>query len=336
MLLTSPSRDIFFSKNDPQDLRWGEIALNSTLPQTIKLVGYSDSRGVFLNGGRSGAEQAPSWIRKYFYKMTPTEKQLEQFNRQYGFMDLGDWCINSNSNQINQASQDHLQVSQDHLQASQDLLKDQTQIINHLKSTPYNKLISLGGGHDYGFVDGTLFLEKNKISPLRPVIINFDAHLDVRPFDGVKVHSGTPFFRLLEDYKNTFEFFELGLQKQCNSPNHWNFAQRDHKAHCYSIDQLRTTESLSELKNKLLKFKNHPCFLSIDIDVFSSALAPGCSQSWGQGMNWLEFKEIFSLIVKNLDIQNLGVYEVSPPLDSDHRTSKLAAEIIYHFIEDCQ
>ncbi len=56
--------------------------------------------------------------------------------------------------------------------------------------------ISLGGGHDYGYGDGAGFIEGHLIAgQRRPLILNFDAHLDVRPIDR-GFTSGTPFFRI--------------------------------------------------------------------------------------------------------------------------------------------
>ncbi|MEK7355711.1 MAG: arginase family protein, partial [Bdellovibrionota bacterium] len=63
-----------------------------------------------------------------------------------------------------------------------------------------------------------------------------------------------------------------------------------------------------------------------------SAVAPGCSQSWATGLMPREFFATFELIVTRLDVRALGLYEVSPPLDQDDRTSKLAAQIAHHYI----
>ena len=58
----------------------------------------------------------------------------------------------------------------------------------------------------------------------------------------------------------------------------------------------------------------------------------GCSQSWPTGFTPNELLPLFDLIYKNTDVRVLGLYEVSPPLDQDGRTAKLAAQIIYQFL----
>src|SRR5690606_26111453 len=72
-----------------------------------------------------------------------------------------------------------------------------------------------------------------------------------------------------------------------------------------------------------------PVFISVDIDVFSSAVAPGCSQSWATSLMPNEFFPCLNVLRGRLDVKLLGLYEVSPPLDHDMRTAKLAAQVIH-------
>jgi len=75
-----------------------------------------------------------------------------------------------------------------------------------------------------------------------------------------------------------------------------------------------------------------PVFLSIDIDGFSNAVAPGASQSWATGFLPKDFFQVFNLLRLRLDVRLLGIYEVSPPLDLDAQTAKLAAQIMHRLI----
>jgi formiminoglutamase len=45
-----------------------------------------------------------------------------------------------------------------------------------------------------------------------------------------------------------------------------------------------------------------------------------------------DFFPLFDLLIRRLDVRALGIYETSPPLDQDDRTSKLAALIAHRFI----
>jgi formiminoglutamase len=172
-------------------------------------------------------------------------------------------------------------------------------------------------------------LSKNS---LKPLVINFDAHLDVRPTTK-GFNSGTPFFRFLNEFKDKADFIEVGIQDQCNSPNHLGWC-KNQGAKVITLNEIRKVGMLTLLKEKLLfQSKKQPCFISFDIDAFAQYLAPGCSQSWDIGLEAKETFETLNWIFLNKDVQLLSIYEVSPPLDIDKRTSKLAACLIHTYIE---
>ena len=68
------------------------------------------------------------------------------------------------------------------------------------------------------------------------------------------------------------------------------------------------------------------------IDAFTSNEAAGCSQSWTTGLNTKDFLESLYWLQTHFDVCGMGIYEVSPALDHDKRTSKLAALIAHRFI----
>lgn len=312
---------LFFSRQDNQDTRLGDLAkaldsLTSTdFRSSCVVLGYPDDEGIKLNGGRIGASQAPDEVRKILYKMTPaTGASLKTI------YDLG----NLQPQKVGLAKR--------HQEARSRI----SQALTH------TRVVSIGGGHDYGFPDGAGFLDstlksssknngkkKGKKNP-KPLVINFDAHLDVRPLDK-GLTSGTPFYRLLEEFGGgQFDFVEVGLQKQCNSSHHLNWVHKK-KVPTIFMDEIRSTGLLPLLK-KVLPKGRRPLFISLDIDVFASSEAPGCSQSWPGGLHYADFIPAFHWLLKNYDTRLLGVYEVSPPLDQDSRTAKLAACAIYEFL----
>lgn len=316
------NKTLFFSKKDPTDLRLGDIVqkeVTQTQEKTFLIGGFPDDEGIFHNGGRTGACKGPNAIRERLYRMTPPPFSPSEFNK-FQLVDKGNLNV------------DAYTLEQRHQIASKKVLE----ALNHSHS---NHWISLGGGHDYGFPDGDAFLEHSLTASPKPVVINFDAHLDVRPLkDGTTITSGTPFYRLLEKYGNSFDFLEVGLQPYCNSRHHFQWL-KDKGGKSITMDQIRT--ELAPLSKQILQAlgmpssegqRRRPCFLSVDIDAFSSAFAPGCSQSWPAGMTPAEFFPCLKVLCNIFSVKVLGVYEVSPPLDHDSQTAKLAAEIIYHFI----
>ena len=306
-------QDLFFTKNDPEDIRLGDLFKNfsETLQaDDFAILGYPDDEGIRLNGGRVGAALAPDKIRQFLYKMTPPENYYLQ-TRKTQFFDYG-----------------NLEISSD-IGLRHELAKRALDVLHQSDA----KIISLGGGHDYGYADGASFIKKYfKTFADLPVIINFDAHLDVRkPSNGL--NSGTPFYRLLTEFRNQFKLIEVGLQKQCNSVHHLRWAQ-DQGVETFFIDDLEKDglnilfkqSTLSQLK------KTTPVFISFDIDALTAAEAGGCSQAWSTGLRTSDCIKFLKSVYEKSSTKHFGVYEVSPPLDTDFQTSKTAALLIHHFI----
>ena len=72
-----------------------------------------------------------------------------------------------------------------------------------------------------------------------------------------------------------------------------------------------------------------PLWISLDIDCFSASEAPGCSAPNPFGLKVDEFMDLWPWLFSNFDVKGLGIYEVSPSLDVDNRTSRLAAFMIH-------
>ncbi len=297
---------LFFTNNDPQDPRLGEWATAAPFATKneahhFQVLGFPDDEGISLNGGRPGACEAPDRIRKYFYKMTPEASNLQKFSIE----DIGNMSLEGT-------------LADRHERGRNIIFK---------LAQKKQYWISLGGGHDYGYCDTTGFLQACKDH--KPLIVNFDAHLDVRSTEK-GFNSGTPFYRLVNEYGSQCTFVEIGLQPQCNSPHHARWLQ-ERGGKILWRDQI-TEEGVEEALQQLVPLTIHPAFISVDIDALSSAIAPGCSQSWGSGLEWKEFIRAFDFLIESFDVRGLGIYEVSPVLDRDDQTSKLAAVIMHRFI----
>jgi formiminoglutamase len=206
------AQDLYFSRNDPHDRRLGEIARPCAKiaeaeegHRSIAILGYPDDEGIQRNGGRPGAAQAPDRIRKFLYRMTPSA--LSGAETQARLFDLGNLDP-----------------------AKHDLAKrhEVAQGAAALALAAGHRVLSFGGGHDYGFPDGAAFVaDCLRTSGPRPLVLNFDAHLDVRPVNK-GLTSGTPFFRLLERYPE-IDFAEIGIQAHCNARAHLEEAKLFHQ-----------------------------------------------------------------------------------------------------------
>jgi len=313
-------------RRDPEDLRLvhfleqlpangGATKQTPSTADLWSLWGYSDDEGIRLNGGRPGALQAPNQIRRALYKMTCPET-----TRPLALLDRGN-------------------LQPEGTLADRHSLARKT-VLSELQDQ--RRVLTLGGGHDYGFPDAAGFLDwcfAKKVAA-KPVVINFDAHLDVRPIDR-GFHSGTPFRRLLAEFKDQMTFIEVGLQPQCNSTTHRKWAHSQ-GAILVDLADLRPQtgfsppSSLPEKLERILQEqkvpRGAPLWLSVDIDAFASSSAPGCSQSFATGLVPDEVIASFDSLKSLVDIRGMGIYEVSPPLDSDDRTAKLAALLIHRLL----
>ena len=308
------SDNLFLSKNDPEDYRLGDFIKPALISELSKadsycILGYPDDEGIKLNNGRLGAAVAPTTIRQYLYKMTPPVLSGPEL------FDAGDLNLNVDLPTRHQFAQTGIQAL-------------------HARRI---RTISLGGGHDYGYPDASAFLNANLNANLsqksRPLVINFDAHLDVRP-DKNGFNSGTPFFRLLNEFSGRFDFAEVGIQPQCNSLAHreWALAKQ---ASIFTLNELNNNGGLKNLFQHPLfsqLTKATPVFISFDIDCLTSTEAPGCSQSWVTGLKTEDCLQFMAKLSKVCDLRGLGIYEVSPPLDLHNQTSKTAALLAYNFI----
>lgn len=310
MLFRPLDPHLLFSKNDPDDPRLGECSRAQSdfddlaqiqMDADFFILGYPDDEGIGLGGGRVGARLAPPQIRQAFYKMTPHLQASEKPK----IRDLGDLIC------------ENIPLSERHARGRA--------VTRHL-SKSQGRFVSLGGGHDYGFADTAGFLDAFADNA---VVINLDAHLDVRPSEKA-ISSGTPFYRMLSEFKDCVHFFEFGLQDHCNSRAHWDWATQ-HGAHLYRLAELQTDFS-SVWREALSPHKDKKVFLSVDIDSFNVMEAPGCSQAWTTGLDIAKVKPALTWLYENFDVRGLGVYEVSPPLDVDNRTSKLAALLMHQFV----
>ncbi len=302
----------FFSRQDPEDIRFGDWAqsvkledlVNDRIHADVAVVGYPDDEGIRLNQGRPGAAEGPASIRNFFYRLTPSTA----FPALFQIGDLGDLDITQSLETKHAVGQKTIH----------ELTKNEI------------FWITLGGGHDYGYSDGSGFLKG--LDPLgpRPLIMNFDAHLDVRP-TSKGFHSGTPFRRLIEEFPKSFDLIQVGIQSHCNSRDHVAWA-KNHGVEILNLERIqgRMVETFIEIFEE---HKNRPTFISLDIDVFQNCEAPGCSQSWPGGLSSGEFFKCLPVLFEYLDIRGLGIYEVSPPLDVDQRTAKLASLCMYQTVQ---
>ncbi|MEF1186223.1 formimidoylglutamase, partial [Vibrio sinaloensis] len=232
----------------------------------VSLLGFACDAGVARNKGRIGARKAPDLIRRALANMA--------WHKKSSLIDLG-----------NVVCEDDL------LEHYQSICADV--IATALRSTP---VITLGGGHEVAWASFQgLARYFEYLSPSQPPkigIINFDAHFDLRTFESshadVKPSSGTPFNQIYDYCKKhdwPFHYACLGVSRASNTEalfkraeelGVWYVEDKDlaHLNHMYHLTQLQHFIDNCDY-----------IYLTIDLDVFPAATAPGVSAPAARGVS---------------------------------------------------
>lgn len=300
----TPPHSCFFQMMQMLDLHHDQM--ENTGMTTYGLIGFRCDEGVRRNHGRLGAAEGPIAIRQALAKL-PVQKT------NFHCYDAGNiMCVDGD------------------LEASQDALGEVVAILLKKNIIP----IVLGGGHEvaWGHYQGITraFPDKNC------GIINFDAHFDMRPLlPGGKGSSGTPFLQIAEDaYRNKrrFDYNCLGIQHAGNIHLLYETAKK-YNTHVIWADELYQgqSEKCVDFIDRVID-QNEIIYLSMCLDVFSSAFAPGVSAIQPLGLLPWHIIPLVRQIAASGKVICCDIAEMAPRYDIDHCTAKLAANLIYEFI----
>jgi formiminoglutamase len=275
--------------------------LSDKKPHGIVIFGIADDQGIKNVGGRVGAREAPAAIRQKLYRfITP--------DFHYPIYDLGDLLPEAN-------------IADTHTEA--------TRVIRQIHRAGHCPIV-LGGGHDLVYPEALALLEENETQKLH--FINIDAHLDLRDTHN-GITSGSPWYLLLENQKYNLKrhhLTEIGLQAHCNAHSLQAYAHEHHVTLYWLKDIL--TKIPATFRRVIQKYAREKTLVSLDIDAVRSFEAPGCSAPQTLGLSASDMIDIAFEAGKAKQVSSFGIYEVSPPLDQDHRTAQLAAHCILAFL----
>lgn len=281
------------------------------------ILGLPSDLGVTLNGGRAGAHLAPLQFRQFFNKLTP-HPLMSALPTLIDFGDL-EFLPSQPIESIQAYTQQFIN----------------TQICQY--HTLNRNLIPcfIGGGHDFAYPTLNAFLS-SVTAPEQLIIINVDAHLDVRSTQFKGAHSGTPFFQLLSEYPWVGpQFFEWGIQPGSCSAHHYQWLKQTGAGVSFADGRGDLFQTwLTAKQSKLAKGQKLQLYLSIDMDVFQASQAPGCSAPAGLGVGLNDFLNWLKGWYSQTELCFLGVYEVAPILDLGHITSRLAALLTHHLLTE--
>jgi len=271
----------------------------STTKANIGLLGYACDEGVKRNLGRVGATNGPNKVKERLAKLA-----FHHFDKQ--IVDFG-----------------NISCIEEDLESCQEAFSQS--ITQLLRNNIFP--IAVGGGHDiaYAHFKG-IYNHLENLTNNRIGIINFDAHFDLRPVleNG---NSGTPFYQIFNEFDNV-SYFALGIQKASNTNELFQIAQENNVQFLLNDDCVLS--NIIAVKQKIDTFLANTDYLyiTIDLDGFSSAYAPGVSAPSPIGIQADFCIQILKYLFRSETIISCDIAEMNPKYDQDNSTANLAARLI--------
>lgn len=278
----------------------------STQPISFALIGFKCDEGIRRDLSRTGADEGPTAIRQRLARLPIQKSAIECF-------DVGNI------------------ICTDHdLEASQKALAD---IIATLLAKNIRPII-MGGGHELALAhyQGIAAYAPNA----RLGIINFDAHFDMHPtHPNHRSSASTAFYEIAKAHQTAHRHFDyncIGIQHAGNIRQSFEIAKK-FNAHLILADELHQglQEKCFDFIDRVLD-QNDMIYMSLSLDVFSPAFAPGVSTIQPLGLDPWHVIPLIRQIAASGKVIGYDIAELVPRYDIDHRTAKLAATLIYEII----
>jgi formiminoglutamase len=302
---------LFFSKNDPLDPRMGDLVERdpARFPGEARavLIGVPQDIGVARNGGRVGAAEAPNAIRAMLYRLAPFDVTLGRSIPRGFLFDMGNIRCDGELEEIH------------------DRLTEAVREVCEAGLIP----IVLGGGHDITYAAASGVHAAH--GPLG--LLNFDAHLDVRP-PVPERNSGTSFRMLIDEGKLLpGNFVEFGIQSFANAEAHVRWLL-EKGGRIITLDEVRARGFTTSLGTAYLIAGSGVAHVygTLDIDGVSAASAPGVSAAMPDGFSASELLATARLLGRRSSTAALDIVEVNPRYDRDNITAKLAAHAVMQML----
>jgi len=182
--------------------------------------------------------------------------------------------------------------------------------------------LSVGGDHSITY---PILKALGKDAPLG--LVHIDAHCDTMgAYDGSKFHHGGPFrLAVLDGVLDPERTIQIGIRGAANM--FWEFSHASGMTVIYMEDFLTLGVS-GVLEKARAVVGDQPIYVSVDVDGFDPAYAPGTGTPEAGG---LEAREGLALLrgLAGLKIAGADVVEVAPQYDPTTNTSQLAAQVLF-------
>jgi len=276
----------------------------------VGLLGFRSDEGVRRNAGRVGAADGPDALRR---ALGPLALHGEAATGGLRLLDHGDAAT----------------VGED-LETGQ---RQAAQLVTTALDVPSNALtVVLGGGHETAWASYRGLLES---APLRQApmprwgVLNLDAHFDLREAD--RATSGTPFAQMAAAEASAgrdLDYAVVGIAEPANTGVLFDRARQlgvrwMTDLECEEAGGAGVRGFVEDFARDL-----DVLYLTIDLDVLPSAIAPGVSSPAGYGISPGLVLAAVRAAAASGKLVLLDVVELSPPLDAAGRTARMASRLI--------
>jgi len=276
-------------------------------PPTFGLLGFKCDEGAQRDLARAGAAEGPQAIRAQLSKLPVQIPHLNLY-------DMGDIFCNDHDMELSQAA-----------------LGEVIAKLLQLAICP----IVIGGSHElsWGHYQG---IAKTLTPKKKLGILNFDPHFDLHPLDPQHRSSATTSFYEIataeKKAKRHFDYNCIGIQHPGNVRHAFEVAKA-FNTHYLLADELHagSPEKCTDFIDRLID-ENDFIYVSLSLDVFAPAFAPGVSTIQPLGLNPWHVIPLLRQVASSGKVISYDIAEHAPRYDIDHRTAKLAAMLIYEII----
>jgi formiminoglutamase len=145
-------------------------------------------------------------------------------------------------------------------------------------------------------------------------------------------NSGTAFYQIADEANinnRPFHYLCLGVQKQSNTKS--CFARANELGIQYIPIEEFHLSNIPSIRQKLTSFIDRvdAVYLTIDLEGFSSAFAPGVSAPSPLGFSPDLATEVIRIMLKSGKLISMDIAELNPNFDIDNRTARLATILIH-------
>ena len=184
------------------------------------------------------------------------------------------------------------------------------------------RTLSVGGDHSITY---PILKALGKDAPLG--LVHIDAHCDTMgAYDGSKFHHGGPFrLAVLDGVLDPERTIQIGIRGSSNM--FWEFSHASGMTVIYMEDFMRLgVDAVIEKARAVVG--TGPIYVSVDVDGFDPAFAPGTGTPEAGGLTGREGIALLRGLA-GLTIAGADVVEVAPEYDPTTNTSQLAAQILF-------